>query len=449
MPRIRSFALLALVVATAFAANAQATDAKAIVYSGAALFDGTGAALRPDMAIVTQNERITAVIPESDLSRIAPANAEIIDVHGQFVIPGLINSHVHLATTPDPVSAKAYLRRDLYSGVTAVRDMAGDARLLAELSREAQFNEIASPDIYYAALMAGPEFFKDPRTHQSSQGWLPGRAPWMRAIARQTDLRLAIAEAHGTGATAIKIYADLPAFLVRAISAEAHRQHMLVWAHAAVFPASPRDVVEADVDVASHACMLGYQAAKTMPRAYHNRTPVNAADVANATPTMEKLFAEMKKRGTILDATLYVYDEMWRVPHADPPPYCTLALAELIAGEAYRAGIPISAGTDGEADRKAPYSALDDELELLVQKAGMTSAEAIRAATVTGARTIGEQSAMGTIEPGKLANFVFLAKNPLDGIANLRTVVITVKHGKIYRRDDYKPITKDEAKSEM
>ena len=42
-----------------------------------------------------------------------------------------INSHVHLATTPDPVSAKAYLRRDLYSGVTAVRDMAGDARLLA------------------------------------------------------------------------------------------------------------------------------------------------------------------------------------------------------------------------------------------------------------------------------------------------------------------------------
>jgi hypothetical protein len=63
---------------------------------------------------------------------------------------------VHLATLANPREARAYLRRELYSGVTAVRDMAGDIRLLGELKREAGFDEIVAPDIYYAALMAEP-----------------------------------------------------------------------------------------------------------------------------------------------------------------------------------------------------------------------------------------------------------------------------------------------------
>ena len=87
----------------------------------------------------------------------------------------------------------------------------------------------------------------------------------MRAVTPSTDLTLAMAEAKGTGATAIKIYADLPGDLVRRITGEAHRQHLLVWAHAAVFPASPREVVDAGVDVVSHSCLLAYQASSAMP----------------------------------------------------------------------------------------------------------------------------------------------------------------------------------------
>jgi imidazolonepropionase-like amidohydrolase len=56
---------------------------------------------------------------------------------------------------------------------------------------------------------------------------------------------------------------------------------------------------------------------------------------------------------------------------------------------------------------------------------------------------------MGTIEPGKLANLMFVAKNPLDDIANLKTVTMTVKRGALYRRSDYHPVTKDEAQGEM
>jgi hypothetical protein len=87
------------------------------------------------------------------------SSRQAILVPGKFLIPGLMNSHVHLATLANPSAARAYLLRELYSGVTAVRDMAGDARLLGELKREAEFDEIQSPDIYDAAVIAGPQFF--------------------------------------------------------------------------------------------------------------------------------------------------------------------------------------------------------------------------------------------------------------------------------------------------
>jgi imidazolonepropionase-like amidohydrolase len=425
---------------------------KTTIYAGLNLIDGTGAALQPQMAIVTQGERILAVVPNADASKFKNADADVVDLHGLYAIPGLINSHVHLATSPNRRFAEALLRRDLYSGVTAVRDMAGDARALADLSRSALLGDIPSPDIYYAALMAGPQFFKDPRTHAAAQGAIAGDVPWLQAITDKTDLKIAVAEARGTGATGIKIYADLPGSLVRAITAEAHAQGILVWSHAAVFPSTPADSIDGGVDVVSHVCMLAYQASRTMPPEYHNRAPVEADKFVGDNPIVAKLFDDMKKRSTILDATLWVYEEMAREHAAapkSPAPYCTPDLAARLLNQAYRDGVAISAGTDGFAPPDAPYSALADEVALLVSRGGMSPLDAIRAATFTGARTIGKERDTGTIEQGKLADFAVLAKNPLDDIANLRTVTLTVKRGSRFRRADYRPITAEEAKGEL
>jgi len=70
----------------------------------------------------------------------------------------------------------------------------------------------------------------------------------MRAVDSSTNLPLAVAEAKGTGATAIKLYAALDPQLVRAVVAEAHRQGMLVWAHAAMSLVSPLQMTEAGMD---------------------------------------------------------------------------------------------------------------------------------------------------------------------------------------------------------
>ena len=427
--------LLALLIGGGALADAPATPPapKEVVYLGATLIDASTGARRPNMAIVTHGERISALTPASDFH--ATAGQEVVKVQGRFIIPGLINTHVHLATRADPPVARAYLRRELYSGVTAVRDMAGDVRLLSELKREAAAGEIVAPDIYYVALMAGPGFFVDPRTHDAARGLVAGQVPWMQAITSETNLPLAIAEARGTGASAIKLYADLPAELVSSITEEAHRQQLRVWAHVAVFPALPNDVVNAGVDVISHACMLGYQLSVPPLLSYEDRRPVDAAKVMQPNEQIDALLANIKAHGTILDATLDVYD-------SDPnPKSCPAGVSDYLAREAYRAGIPISAGTDDDPDWTQVDSRLDNEIALLVEKVGMTPAEALRSATLIGARTLGLEQDTGTLEVGKLANLVVLRRDPLANIANLRSVDFVVRRGVRFPRSRYRPVT--------
>jgi imidazolonepropionase-like amidohydrolase len=76
------------------------TDQKAAAYVGATIYDGTAAAGRSDMVIVTRAGRIAAILP--GLNYRAPKGTEVFNVRGKFVIPGLINSHVHLATSANP-----------------------------------------------------------------------------------------------------------------------------------------------------------------------------------------------------------------------------------------------------------------------------------------------------------------------------------------------------------
>lgn len=434
-----------------FASPALAKDGALTLYQGAIVVDVLAGQAKTGMAILTRGEKIEAVTPAAGLK--PPPEARLVDVSGLYVLPGLVNSHEHLATPPDRPFAEAMMRRDLYGGVTAVRDMADDLRQLADLARAARVGEIPGPDLYYAALMAGPEFFDDPRTHATTQGGaIAGQAPWMQAVTHQTDLPLAVARAAGTGATAIKIYADLPGDLVAAITREAHRQGLKVWAHAAVFPASPAEVLGAGVDSVSHVCMLAYQASAEMPHAYHPRVGVEEPKFAHgANPAVERLFDEIHARGVILDPTLWVYQEM-ADDHAAHPggaaPYCSAPLAYRLANQAYRAGDLMVTGTDGFSPQADPWPAIDEEMILLQDKAGMKPADVVRAATLTGAQVIGQGDEMGTVDAGKVADMVFTRENPLNDVRAFRTVVLTVKRGHEYWRKNYKPVTADEMKGE-
>ena len=435
---IKSAALAVFALLSAAAAQAEPY----VLYKDAILIDGTGAPPKGPATILVKGERIERVWFGNELAFKLPPDSKVVDATGLYVLPGLINSHEHLATPPNRPFAEAQLKRDLYGGVTGQRDMADDLRQVADLARASRVGEIPAPDIHYAALMAGPDFFKDPRTHAVSAGATPGRTPWMQAIDARTDLRTAVTLARGTSASAIKVYADLPGARVKAIVAEAHRQGIPVWAHAAVFPAKPSEVIASGADALSHVCMLAYEVSDPVPGAYHDRAPVDEARLGQGdNPVIGKLLGQMKAKGTVLDATLFVYEGLDRRAAANPKamPYCTLAVAARLTDQARRAGVTISAGTDGFSPPEDPYPGLYQELDLLVKTAGFTPLQAIQAATEGGAKSITRDPDFGTIAPGKLANLMFTAKDPSADIGALRTVVLTVKRGVAYPRSDYDP----------
>src|SRR5450631_2160840 len=317
------------------------------------IIDGISNDVKTHYTIIIRNNHIEALGPVKDIS--IPDSVTVFYYPGKYMIPGLIDSHVHLATDPSKednrVRAEKDLKDMLLSGITSVRDMAGDARALASLSRDAGLDEIESPDIYYAALMAGPAFFSDPRTHLTTAGGIGGEMPYMKAVTDSTDLRIAIGEARGCGATAIKLYAELNEELAKKITGEAHRQRMLVWSHANLQLASALEVINAGVNSISHASMITGWYSRTVPEAClkPGLSKMFWDSVFNSFPVMEMIKA-MQVHQTILDATMLTYKEAG----ADTSLSANQRAAWLAMYEmgkrftilAREKGIPVCAGTD-------------------------------------------------------------------------------------------------------
>ncbi|SDP76213.1 Imidazolonepropionase [Mucilaginibacter sp. OK268] len=364
----------------------------------------------------------------ADGSKPIPASYAVLPLKGKFLLPGLIDTHVHLATDPSGVDNRAHtlavLRQMLYSGITTVRDMAGDARTLAGLSRDALTNDIISPDIYYSALMAGPTFFSDPRTGSSTKGAVSGKMPYMLAVTDSTNLQLAIAEAKGTGATGIKLYANLSPGLVGKIVSEATRQGMIVWGHAWLQQARPSDLVKAGVSSISHAPLVIHEKFDKIPDTWKKHHTNRFWD--DSIPNLNTLFILMKQRGTILDATLLTYKNWAQTDTAMQYDY---EIGKRLTIEAYKAGVTICTGTDDDQE-----AFVQDEIKLLVSDAGFKPIDAIIAATLNGAMALNIANTHGTIWPGKTADLLVLDKNPLVTLDNLTSVYLVIKKGFIFKK---------------
>jgi len=357
-----------------------------------------------------------------------PAGSLLMNLDGYYLVPGYIDAHVHFGTDPsgedDFVSTKARLRYLLKSGITSARDMAGDTRYLSYLKRIANLSEIQSPNLYYSSLMAGPSFFDDPRTHSSTRGAIAGETPWMQGISNETDVRIAVAEAKGTGATGIKIYADLDANLVQSIVEEAHVQGIKVWSHATLFPAKPSDIVSSGMDVISHAPLLAWETVDYLPGSAKRYINHNDFDVNE--PGFLKLLEQMKARGTILDATLATYKNERFLEKVYPT-------GVEITKKAYEMGVMIGVGTDIDLKELQAVHPLFMEMDILVNEVGMSPADVLYAVTMVNAKIIGISSETGSIEKGKRADLVVLKKNPMLDINNASKIHLVIKGGQIVR----------------
>lgn len=391
------------------------------------LIDGTDATPRPHHDVVVREGRIESVAPTGGFDEF---EGRVIDGSGRFLIPGLIDAHVHLAGG-SRADAERQLRWLVEGGVTSVRDMAGDARTLAGLQQSLITGEIVGPRLDYVALLAGTAFLSDPRLRAATRGYAEGESPYMIPIDEDTDPGAAVRLAKGTGATGVKLYAALDADQVRALTAAAHEVGLHVWAHAAVFPARPVEIVEAGVDGLSHAPYAIWDAAE--PTAdFTLRAAGDFGGVPPDGPAMDRVIDALVRAGTVLDPTLFVFERQARGDDATARDRAAWGAA--FTGRAHGAGVTIAAGTDAAgAPLAGAWPNVHREMELLVERAGLSPIEALRAGTRGGAVAVGDLVNRGTIEVGKLADLVLLSADPTVDIAHSTTVEGVILGGRVVR----------------
>ncbi|WGK63935.1 amidohydrolase family protein [Croceiramulus getboli] len=426
-----------------YAAYATAQHSQRTVLTHTHIVNVADGSLLEDQTLILEAGKIAAIVANPDQA--ALEGATVIDLEHRFVIPGLIDAHVHLFR---PQNRIEILKQLLQSGVTSVRDMGGDARLYQKLNQLMMKDSIQGPTIYYSANLFGPAFLTDPRTKFAARGFEPGQAPWMHVIEEDTDIAEVVASAKAAGVTGLKLYDHLRPEQIRTIAAEAHKLGLRVWSHSSVYPSRPSEAVHNGVDVLSHSLGLIFEVQPDMP-------PNFLTAISQVVPTLDfkniqadqsefdALFESMKAQKVIFEPTLMGWsaDLRKRPPTPAPPagknPTAALARAgqridreavsdwnKRITRKAHQQGVAIAAGTD--MNQTLQY--VQDELALLVG-AGMSPAEALRSATLINAMAIGIEATHGSIEVGKQADLVILNTNPLEDIQQLKNVNRVFKNG--------------------
>ncbi len=433
--------------------------APAIAIVGATLWDGTGRAPVPNAVTLVQHDRILCAGAAGEC--VIPAKSRIIDAQGQYLIPGLIDSHVHLLFLTGGSAGEQLgldLRDLLAQGVTTLRDMGTDPAGL--LSRVGALQ--AAPRVHALQLVAGRRFFFNGfRGTVTPRGTIYHQPP---AIAMQQlgwrplqfdpgdDAEAIVAEARKAGAMGLKLYAHLDSASVRQLADAAHRAGMPVWGHAWVQPASVMEQAVAGQNGVVHAAGL----AGELFTAEDRDTLVRDGDLQTATaevatvgaahdPRVLAALDTMARRGTIFEPTLDAvrhsvasYDAKLRHIPSLQEDYVRSAsrFGMEVTRQAVKRGVRISAGSDhvsyGPASDRAT---LFGELRLLVDSIGLSPTAALLAATRDAARAIGGQPGrqVGTIQKGRYADLVLLAKNPLQDIGNLEYVELVMVGGKVWR----------------
>ena len=361
---------------------------------------------------------------------LSSSNASVVELDGHYVIPGLIDSHVHSTAGPEEAMIDA-LQRTLRGGVTRVRDMGGDGIVIRE--RNSRAHELGIPTVHFATVVAGPSWMsQDRRARASAHGKTPGTQAWLASADESTGVRALVRSAREFGVDALKLYADMDPETVRALTAAAQEEGLSVWGHAAIFPTSPMDAVRANVEVLSHAESLLFASDSTLPEHYHDVRWGGRGSVDLDDDAFRDLLSAMSEQGTFLDATLTVSAIRAERGLADAS---HLSAVYDITRRAHQSGVRILAGTDAMITPEDQLPGLHGELELLVNHAGLSPAEALRSATVHAATMLGVGEDVGRIDVGMRADLVVLRENPLDDIRATRSVALVVKNGVDIRRD--------------
>ncbi|MBK8004734.1 MAG: amidohydrolase family protein [Gemmatimonadetes bacterium] len=452
--RLPLLPLTALLVGLTAPLGSQVPAAPPLAILGATLWDGTGAPAVPDAVVLVQDGTVTCAGTRRACP--VPRNATRVDATGRWLLPGLIDTHVHLlfrvGGRTDP-SLRTDLRDLLARGITTVRDMGTNPSRLRE---EVDSAGPAAPRVFAMQLVAGIRFF-GPERERTEDGFIRMHAPQANGMRQlgwfplmlttASEAPEVVQKAIAGGAIGLKLYQDLDSAQVAALVQAAHAVGMPVWGHAWVQPASVLEQATAGQDGVVHAAglvgeLLDHYARDSLrTSSYLLRITADSATGTSAhAPAVLAALDTLAARGTFLEPTLHVAELSARRAGAHRRPVPTLpdryALAAgtfgvAVTREAVARGVRLTAGTDHTAyGPPSERAMLTEELRLFVDSLGLAPARALLAATRDAAIAIGPVAKdLGTIAPGKRADLLLLRADPLADITNLTQVEWVMREG--------------------
>lgn len=446
------------------AAVAQARDSNVLVIEGGTLIDGNGGQPIRDALIIIRDNRIDTVTTR-DGAKI-PRNAKVLNAGGKFIVPGLMDAHVHYAGWMAELN--------LNYGVTSVFSIGSGGKWALAQRDAINAGKIPGPRTFVAVGSLAGARISALSSRSGASGGLSGRQ-----VASNAEEARAIAKRFiEAGADMVKVHRGPPIEAYRAAIEEAHRAGLPVVAQPLGPTVYAKEAIDAGADILEHAAGVAMSVAKDPAKwegwgsiERHSLSPLPFADMDDRKARdLIKLMVEknvylepdfiaigrgfQKDRGKfeLQDYQLLSRHELSYVPEqnrlrmmlryhdfddAEPDDYAlrNKAYRNMLRfiRDYVRAGGKVMTGTD-TAGWAVPGIGVHHEMEILVDEAGLTPMEVVMAATRNTAEGFRILDRLGTIEAGKLADLVIVNADPLQEISNLQKIEWVIKDGDVIDR---------------
>lgn len=407
---------------------------------GGFLLDGHGGPPKPNAVILVDGDKIVAVGEEGRLA--IPPGAKVVDANGFTVMPGLIDTHVHLDIIGHGEYAEWHrmvkneygqvmqlaAAQLLAHGITTALDAGGDTKISIDVRDRIGRGEIKGPRLLVSGGWIQKSSDEAVKRHHRASQISNAQTP---EEAREATRRLLDA-----GVDAIKVYTGLSQEQIAAISDEAHKRRKLVGAHV-YSEEEVQNAIKGRVDILHHAGS-GHQnplySQETLRMMAERQIPVGqsiAHRVALYPSHMAwperldnpQLRRELGKYADGIMASLRDFAGLGYFGRIQ----LQMRVGPAATRQLYDAGVRIIMGTDSGTPGNFHSESVWREMEALVRMAGMTPSEVIVATTKDAAAALRVNT--GVITPGRLADIILVKGNPLESMLYMQNVSVVIKDG--------------------